>query len=358
VGEDSKARQLRKFARLYKTQHPTIKTSKETVINLSGRTLNDGLSSLLQKSLNYAVTPRTIPIEDILAGVEKAVHSLPVEMAEGARQKTARIIKSSSRPRNNLTRAEREALGTLKKNTDLTILPADKGNCAVVLNTVDYTQKINSLLEDPSYRKLTRDPTDSTERKTTLLLKKSTLPEYICKQLRPAGSRPPRLYGFPKVHKEGVLLRSIVSNIGAPTYQLCKYLAGILSQLTGNSAHHAKNSIRFVQILESLRVQPEDLMVSFDVVSLFTNVPIVDSLELFSRHFEYDVLALFKHVLISTYFCFVGQFYEQTDVVTMGSPLSPVIANFFMEDFEKNVLEQATHKPVCWFRYVDDTFVI
>jgi hypothetical protein len=42
----------------------------------------------------------------------------------------------------------------------------------------------------------------------------------------------------------------------------------------------------------------------------------------------------------------------------MGSPLSPVIANFFMEDVEKKVLEQVTHNPVCWFRYVDDTFVI
>jgi retron-type reverse transcriptase len=99
-------------------------------------------------------------------------------------------------------------------------------------------------------------------------------------------------------------------------------------------------------------------MVSFDVVSLFTNVPIVDSLELLSQRFEDDVLALFKHVLTSTYFCFGGQFYEQTGGAAMGSPLSPVIANFFMEDFEKKAIEQATHKPVCWFRYVDDTFII
>jgi hypothetical protein len=42
----------------------------------------------------------------------------------------------------------------------------------------------------------------------------------------------------------------------------------------------------------------------------------------------------------------------------MGAPLLPVIANFFMEDFEKNAIEQVTHKPVCWFRYVDDTFFI
>jgi len=76
-------------------------------------------------------------------------------------------------------------------------------------------------------------------------------------------------------------------------------------------------------------------MVSLDVVFLFTEVPIVDSLELLSHHFEDDVLALFIHVLTSTYFCFNGQFYEQTDGVAMGSPLSLVTANFFMEDFGK-----------------------
>jgi hypothetical protein len=99
-------------------------------------------------------------------------------------------------------------------------------------------------------------------------------------------------------------------------------------------------------------------MVSFEVVSLFTKVPITDTLELLSHHFEDNVKALFKHALTSTYFCFEGQFYEQIKGVVMGSPLSPVIANFFMEYFEKKALELATHKTICWFRYVDDTFVI
>jgi hypothetical protein len=99
-------------------------------------------------------------------------------------------------------------------------------------------------------------------------------------------------------------------------------------------------------------------MVSFDVVFLFTKVPTADSLELLSHHFEDDVLALFEHVLTSKYFCFEGQFYEQTDGLAMGSQLSPVIANFFMKDFEKKATEQPTHKPICWFRYVDHSFDI
>jgi hypothetical protein len=89
-----------------------------------------------------------------------------------------------------------------------------------------------------------------------------------------------------------------------------------------------------------------------------SNAGNLDSLSLLSQHFEDDILALFKHVLTSTYFCYDGQFYEQTDGVAMGSPLSPVIANFFMEDFERRAIEQATHKPICWYRYVDDTFAI
>jgi hypothetical protein len=42
----------------------------------------------------------------------------------------------------------------------------------------------------------------------------------------------------------------------------------------------------------------------------------------------------------------------------MGSPLSPVIADFYTEDFEERALYLTPHKPLCWFRYGDATFVI
>jgi hypothetical protein len=76
------------------------------------------------------------------------------------------------------------------------------------------------------------------------------------------------------------------------------------------------------------------------------------------RHFEEDILALFKHALTSTYFSFSGQSYEHTDGVSMGSPLSPIITKFLMKDFKDRVLEQVTGKPLFWFCYVDGTFVI
>jgi len=166
------------------------------------------------------------------------------------------------------------------------------------------------------------------------------------------------MYGLLKIHKDGVPMRPIASNNGAPTYQLSKHLSGLLNQLTGKTAHHVKNSFHFIEMLKSLQIKPGDVMVSFVVVSLFTKVPVEESFTLLNQHFNNEILALYKHVLTSTYFCMDGQFYEQTDGVAMGSPLSPVIANFYMEDFEMKAIEKATNKPDCWYRYVDDTFVI
>jgi hypothetical protein len=74
---------------------------------------------------------------------------------------------------------------------------------------------------------------------------------------------------------------------------------------------------------------------TYYVVFLYNQVPLVKSLNLLSQHFSKEILALLRHVLTSTYFSVDGQFYEQTDGVAMGSPLSLVIGNFLMEDFEK-----------------------
>jgi hypothetical protein len=105
-----------------------------------------------------------------------------------------------------------------------------------------------------------------------------------------------------------------------------------------------------------MRIQPQELMVSLENIARLTHVPIRDLLQLLNKKKKKkDILDLFRHALTSTYFCFNGQYYEQTDGVAMGSP---VIANFYMEESEKKAIEQATHKPTCWYRYVDDTFVI
>ena len=62
--------------------------------------------------------------------------------------------------------------------------------------------------------------------------------------------------------------------------------------------------------------------------------------------------------LTSTFFSFEGEFFKQTYGVAMGSSLSPVVANLFMEDFESKALNASWLLPNLWKRYVDDTNVI
>jgi len=116
------------------------------------------------------------------------------------------IIKSFSKPRHNITRLEKEALRTLKKNTDFTILPAGKDNVTIIINTVESKQNSISFLEDPSYRRVDRDLTHSAERTTTPMLKIIISHRRCMQKLRPAGSRHPRNFGLSKINTEGGVL--------------------------------------------------------------------------------------------------------------------------------------------------------
>jgi hypothetical protein len=52
-----------------------------------------------------------------------------------------------------------------------------------------------------------------------------------------------------------------------------------------------------------------------------------------------------------------NKFFQQKGGMAMGSSVSPIVSNIFMENFEQFALDSAQHKPLLWLRYVDDTFV-
>ena len=71
-----------------------------------------------------------------------------------------------------------------------------------------------------------------------------------------------------------------------------------------------------------------------------------------------QITSLLEFCLTNTYFLFQGRYYEQVQGAAMGSPISPLIANIFMEEFEVKALSSTPHAPTLWLRFVDDTFVI
>ena len=158
---------------------PLSTTSNVPCARGDGFQLEGQADSSLRKILKYPVAPTVLPILDVLTGVEDTVKSLPAGMAEVARQKGS---KDSTRQRETLTVTEKKALSNLRTNTDHAILLADKGGAKVVLETVDYNQKIGTLLQDPPHIRLAKGPTETVEHKTTLVrvLNKSTLAKKVC----------------------------------------------------------------------------------------------------------------------------------------------------------------------------------
>ena len=194
------------------------------------------------------------------------------------------VLKRCKLPPPNITKEERVALSNLRKKDNIVFLPADKGNATVVMDCSEYEGKVRTLLGDPVYKKVKSDPTPATERRVLKevrqLERESLIPSDLGRRLKPNASRPPKLYGFPKIHKPDVPLRPIVSSIGSPTYGLSRHMTDLITPLAGRTSSYVRNSKHFVEMLQGVRLQPEEVMVSFDVKSLFTNVPISEALEI------------------------------------------------------------------------------
>ncbi len=107
---------------------------------------------------------------------------------------------------------------------------------------------------------------------------------------------------------------------------------------------------------------------SFDVTSLFTNVPVKEAVDLAmemilndddSRCFLHamDLHKLFEYATSYCNFQFDGQDYDQIDGLSMGNPLAPPLAHYFMAMIEEKALNQGLLRPLMWLRYVDDVYV-
>ena len=111
-------------------------------------------------------------------------------------------------------------------------------------------------------------------------------------------------YGLPKIHKDPVALRPIVSQINSPTNTLAKYLAKLLFPHSINRESYVKNSYEFVQTIKQLKIQPNDILVSLDIVSLFTNIPVEETLDIIKQKLKLktDIIDLIDHCMKNTSF--------------------------------------------------------
>ena len=110
------------------------------------------------------------------------------------------------------------------------------------------------------------------------------------------------------------------------------------------------------------KLQLEDeILVSFDVVSFFINVPMKLAIEVAKQRLEDDsnltdrtalpvdnIICLLEFCLDATYFSFRGKYYQQILGVALGSPVSVTVANMVMEHVEQRALSSFEYQPIFW----------
>ena len=183
--------------------------------------------------------------------------------------------------------------------------------------------------------------------------------------MKTSTPKPARIYGLPKMHKDREPnstppFRPIVSSIGTYNHNLCRLLTPHIP-----TDYSATDTFTFVQNIQSLSTSRK-FVVSFDVESPFTNIPLEECIDLTVNYIsegdpdiklnKSELRSLFITATAQTHFIFNGSCYDQIDGVAMGSPLAPVLANLFMGHHEKLRLKNFHGSTILFYRrYVDKT---
>ena len=117
--------------------------------------------------------------------------------------------------------------------------------------------------------------------------------------------------------------------------------------------HHIQSARDFVNKAKGVTLLPEECLCSYNVTALFASVPIDPAFNIIKDLLEKDdklqdrtvlsvqnIIELLGFCLHSTYFSFQNKFYEQVEGLAMGSLVIPIMANLYMEHFERS-------SPVC-----------
>ncbi|XP_017478561.1 PREDICTED: uncharacterized protein LOC108368252 [Rhagoletis zephyria] len=389
VAKEQETIQAQKLERLkYKQlQNLGICVNSDWFINKTNIHFPEEVKWLLSLGRKFTIPTTSTSLQPIkiIAEMEQIIHQIEDERTKEMERSrlSNRILQYKRQSKHNpvekfiLHTFDKTKAFLQKHKEDIIITDSDKGNKTVAIYKTDYREKMNSLLGDKNtYRIARNDPTNALQKQNNKLVgelyKNKNINIKEKKQLTCTAATAPRLYGLPKIHKPNLPLRPIASSVSVPCYGLSKFIGKFLGDLTSEE-YNIRNSLRLKERLEKVRICEEDLLVSFDVVSLFTNIPTYLAIKIIMSKFSQIMsrtnipknkfLDLLNFCLKdNNYFMYDGKIYTQSFGMPMGNPLSPTIADIIMDDLLDNTISELKklHNIDIKFivKYVDDIFAI
>ncbi|XP_062715519.1 uncharacterized protein LOC134291590 [Aedes albopictus] len=351
------------------------RTIDNFVVNLSSIQFTKAELDLLNKGLNFAISPRCAPLADIVSNIESAIQFENHAYKAATRHSVKECIVRTASKKENKNRANFDTWCTIRllKSRDVIYSRADKGNAVVIMDREDYDSRVRDMISAGPYEEFTfkngkpKDPLNRMVEEVNHVRKKVANlmgEDRLERKFHVPNPTVASLYCLPKIHKNPVGMRPISSNIRTPTEKMAAWLVEEMRKYPVKHGKSVKNSVDLVEQLEGFKLRRGEILVSFDVAALFPSVPATEALQSLRRHLERcrvplnhieAYLSVAKVCMNQNFFNFRGKYYKQTFGLSMGSKLSPLLADLFMSDLENEAQKQKLF-PRVWWRYVDDVF--
>ena len=346
----------------------------EKVINQSTTTFTEEEYKILGKSLKY-IPHTNINKENTLIECEEIIEKMKNEDdKKQIRSEIKEIIEKIEKTNKNKNKEDKTIQQNIKKikkkiiNNKLITIKADKGNTVIIMEKAEYINKVEKFIINGPYKEITHDLTNKFQAQTKKMMKNiSFLSEWQKKQKLESNPQAPKFKCQLKIHKEGMPLRPIVSFISSPMYRMSQEISKIIkTSYEKKQTYNVENSREVIEKLRKIKITENTKLMSLDVKDMYTNIPIIDTMKLIKENnltnieYKEEIIECLRICLQQNYFRFNNKFYIQKEGLPMGSPLSPIIAEIFMNDFENKIIEEFNRnkKINTWIRYVDDILIL
>jgi hypothetical protein len=371
--------------------------------------LPPALKRLLGLNLNFCPTPRSLSKEQIMDGFphfERCVrlqalfrnktNKIPVPksifcpnktfippLAPANIETTLSLIKDSiqvaswtPKKTHNLNRTQRILLKTLMNRQDLKVVLTDKNLGPAILTRQQYIDLCLDHLMDTTTYIQKKAPAQAITK-----MVQSTLRSFYKKLFHQYCLHPDwnstkiikfeleekklnKFYGLAKIHKPKLCIRPIVSNAASILQGLSKWLDYKLRPYLLKTTSYLKDSDTLLQDIRNTQVQNNHILITFDVVSLYTSIPTEKGLKILSLICKDDewcsaIVHGMSLILKYNYFEFGDTIWHQITGTAMGTPVAPTFASLYLAYFEETFLLPQFKESIEYFkRYIDDGFLL
>ena len=328
-----------------------------SVVNLSDIYLTKHQVEVLEKGLTFCPTPDTPDIVDIWTDLDKFFRRLrlkrhfhdilprdpepqhpfrnksdwnppendPILETFIKTVKTELLYNDPSPPKKrNLNSHHTKAIKELRDNKHITIKKADKGSAICIMNTRDYIREaMRQLSNRENYHPLDNDPTNNFSMRIKHyldnMLENDHIDEACYEYLNIPDPKPGRFYLLPKIHKKGIPGRPICGSNNHPTERISEFVDHHIRKYVNELPSYIRDTQHFIKRLREIGPLPEGcLLVTWDVTSLYTNIPNSEGINASVEKVRNDPTAklpsyrigkLLELVLHQNYFEFNNQLY-------------------------------------------------